>query len=232
MKLCAYCNVRKSNFYSKNMCRKCRNKQVMEWRHKRGDNKSYLGQPKDNLAGKKFGLLTVLRFDRMRKKQGAYWWCECKCGKVKSVFHNHLKSGSTKSCGCARSPQGKDNLTWKGVGDIHATRLSRIKIVAKRKGYKFNLSLDYLWKLYEKQKELCALSGVKLSFGKTKNSTYVASLDRIDSSKGYTKGNVQWVHKEVNRMKSNLSDEKFVDWCRRVVSTNKRFPVFVGVRAE
>lgn len=40
---------------------------------------------------------------------------------------------------------------------------------------------------------------------------------RIDSTGGYTEGNVQWVHRTVNFMKQSLSDAELVQWCRRVV---------------
>ena len=44
-----------------------------------------------------------------------------------------------------------------------------------------------------------------------------ASLDRIDSSKGYTIDNLQWIHKVVNIMKRNMSEAELVEWCKKVV---------------
>jgi hypothetical protein len=49
-----------------------------------------------------------------------------------------------------------------------------------------------------------------------KDNTHTASLDRIDSSKGYFKGNVQWIHKDLNVMKMDLTEEKFIDYCKLV----------------
>ena len=37
-----------------------------------------------------------------------------------------------------------------------------------------------------------------------------ASLDRIDSSKGYLVDNIEWVHKDVNKAKMALSKEDFL----------------------
>lgn len=48
-----------------------------------------------------------------------------------------------------------------------------------------------------------------------------ASLDRIDSSKGYIEGNVQWVHKRINKMKLDDSDTEFIEWCRLIADFNK-----------
>ena len=47
-----------------------------------------------------------------------------------------------------------------------------------------------------------------------------ASLDRIDSSKGYVKDNIQWVHKDVQIMKNKFSEDYFKQICC-LVSTMK-----------
>jgi hypothetical protein len=49
----------------------------------------------------------------------------------------------------------------------------------------------------------------------------VASLDRIDSEKGYIPGNVQWVHPAVNFMKHAMAQDVFIDWCCRVAAYRK-----------
>jgi hypothetical protein len=48
-----------------------------------------------------------------------------------------------------------------------------------------------------------------------------ASLDRIDSSKGYIEGNLQWLHKRINIMKGNMSEKEFLDFCESVTLKNK-----------
>lgn len=49
-----------------------------------------------------------------------------------------------------------------------------------------------------------------------------ASIDRIDNSKGYVEGNVQWVHKEINKMKFTKSDIDFVHFCTLVADHNRK----------
>lgn len=48
-----------------------------------------------------------------------------------------------------------------------------------------------------------------------------ASLDRIDSDKGYIEGNVQWLHKWVNLMKSDFTQDEFLNYCRLIIEHNK-----------
>ena len=93
---------------------------------------------------------------------------------------------------------------------------------AKRRARKLKLDFDldakFLWKLYEKQDRKCALSGVPISFSMVnkRRAQGTISLDRIESDKGYTRNNVQWVHKNVNLMKMYLSQEVFIDFCEKI----------------
>lgn len=44
-----------------------------------------------------------------------------------------------------------------------------------------------------------------------------ASLDRIDPRKDYVKGNVQWVHKDVNRIKQAFNEERLLEVCKAII---------------
>ena len=43
------------------------------------------------------------------------------------------------------------------------------------------------------------------------------SPDRIDSSKGYTKDNIQFVCNRVNAMKNNMNTEELLYFCKKIV---------------
>ncbi|MCY1103769.1 HNH endonuclease [Shouchella clausii] len=61
-----------------------------------------------DLTGKTFGKLEVLHRSPKRSKSGrAVWVCRCECEAITEVESHHLLSGSTISCGCARSDAGK-----------------------------------------------------------------------------------------------------------------------------
>ncbi len=105
---------------------------------------------------------------------------------------------------------------------LSATRFSLIRNSAKSKGLIFEVSIDYLWDLYVAQEGECKLSGVLIPLNRSKSQTILASLDRIDSSKGYIVGNVQWVHTDINFLKSSMDNQVFIDWCVRISNTQTK----------
>lgn len=90
---------------------------------------------------------------------------------------------------------------------------------AKRKqSLGFDIDIGYLLWVYEGQSGLCAVSGVKMTHiaGSGRVLTNI-SIDRIDSTKGYLRGNVQFVCDIVNRMKSDMSQAELLSWCRNIL---------------
>ena len=168
---------------------------------------------RDDLLGQKFNKLLVIEFGHWKKWSGTFWKCKCDCGKETMVNAKNLKSGWTTSCGCARNVCGEARPSYKGYGDISGTFFTALKYNALKRGIGFDLSIEYLWSLFTEQKGRCALSGKDIQFAKDRT----ASLDRIDSSKGYVVGNVQWLSKDVNFMKQSLSQDCFIELCREIV---------------
>lgn len=163
-----------------------------------------------NLLGMKFSNLLVIKKDKS-KNERAYWICECECGEKKSVRASHLIGKKIKSCGCSQFVNH-----WKGYGEISGEKWNSIKKCAASRKLLFNITIEYIWELYLKQKGKCALSGVPIIFSTWWKGEQTASLDRIDSKNGYEIGNVQWIHKAINKMKGKLSDQKFVEWCKTI----------------
>lgn len=132
----------------------------------------------------------------------------------------HLKSGATKSCGCKR----RKNLhpKWNGIGDISGNYIDSIKRGAKSRSLDFTITKEYIWDLFLKQDRKCALSGVDIviNFQVSYGLKHTASLDRIDSTRGYIEGNVQWVHQDINYMKSNYTQKYFIDICKKIAKRN------------
>ena len=83
-----------------------------------------------------------------------------------------------------------------------------------------DISLSFLKELWKKQNGTCTLTGLHMEHSINKGKLFNnVSIDRIDSSKGYIKENVQLVCSVVNRMKSDLSSEEFYNICK-LITTN------------
>jgi len=94
------------------------------------------------------------------------------------------------------------------------SRTMRARTHANRSKFKYDLSLDFLCDLWEKQKGCCAISNLPMT---TKfNSLYSCSIDRIDSTKGYTEDNVQLLCKAINYAKGHSSREEFTEFMARL----------------
>jgi hypothetical protein len=99
----------------------------------------------------------------------------------------------------------------------------QIKRGAFRREIEFNITIDYIGNLFEKQFSKCVYSGLELRFYKNneKARMQTASLDRIDSKKGYIVDNVQWIHKKIQYMKWDMSEEEFLSFIKIIAENRK-----------
>lgn len=142
--------------------------------------------------------------------------CEClMCHKIFDKTTNALRDKkSTFHCAaCSFKLMGTRIKERNGaVGELSAEKISKIKNGARKRNIKFDLSIKYLWNLYIRQNKRCAITGDYLP------SIKKASLDRIDSSKGYVKRNVQWVTTEANIAKQSLSMQELYVLAKKIVT--------------
>jgi hypothetical protein len=180
--------------------------------------------------GEVWGNLTLTGRRRYRKDQGkTVVECVCSCGHIGWHVLTSIRLGKIKSCGCIRKAQwlaevsrtGNTCPAWGGCGEISRHVWNLIRDNALKRGLTFTMTIEEGWGLFLNQNRRCALTGVLLVFAPSVRtySIKTASLDRIDPAKGYSPDNVQWVHKEINLMRRDLSVKAFVDWCRQVVQT-------------
>ena len=159
-------------------------------------------------VGDTFDQLTVTSFEYEGPHRMAL--CDCSCGGKARRRARLLRHIRTNNCGCA--PRG----AWTGVGLLSTTSFNRIKRGAQIRNIPFLLDATYLWDLFLKQSKKCALTGIPIVITHSTRKKDTASLDRIDSTKGYTPENVQWVHKDINKMKHNLTQQRFLELCQKV----------------
>lgn len=192
--------------------------------------RKYNKPPKNDLTGKRFFHLVVEKMDITKKSKDRSWRsiCKCDCGRIADVNTNYLMRNLVKTCGhkdCIYHRQdysnsGKNNVKFTGYEDISGQFWSSYKCGAERRGFEFSINIEYAWKLFLEQKRKCSLTGREIYFGKTNTSEKTASLDRIDSKKGYIEGNVHWIHKDVNKMKMDLDLKKFISLCKEIANKN------------
>lgn len=138
----------------------------------------------------------------------------CSCGTTSELSAATAKSSRSKRCtNCSYKKISQD----RSYGKIHNTYYQQLKKAAIRRNIVFLISIEDLWNQYEKQEGKCAFTGLNLTLTNSNHlRDQTASLDRIDSSKGYTTDNIQWAHKHVNKMKMDLEEKEFFSIIKQV----------------
>ncbi len=182
-----------------------------------------MGTTYKNLAGMRFGkLMAIRRVPNQYKchslpKGKVTWLCHCDCGNDAMLSGQDMQRLKVISCGCMQHLRGIANPRFLGRGELSGATWCQIKAAADKRKLIFNVSIDEAWALFLGQGRKCALSDLALDFG-SDDRRRTASLDRIDSDKGYTVDNVQWVHKDINMAKQSKSDEEFIHLCKAVAN--------------
>lgn len=183
------------------------------------NNGLYLFDMKESfeLTGLKFNRWIVLK--RLEnKRSNRYWLCQCECGRTSRIPTYYLTKGYSKQCVYCSKHQ-KDlysdecpNPFWK-----------RIQWNAKKRNIELKITKTEAYNIFLKQNRKCKLTGVLIRFPKyATDNDWTASLDRIDCKKHYTSDNIQWIHKDVNRMKNVFDEEYFIEICNKVSKFNKK----------
>jgi hypothetical protein len=171
---------------------------------------------KIEMIGKRFGKLVVIEEISKNKNGHIKYLCQCDCGNTCEVFGTHLRENKIVSCKCKNKVNGVSGDMWYKMIN------SGIKTRAKRSKLEVNITKEYINEIFLLQNGKCKLSGVEITLPTTwRDRGYTASLDRIDSDKGYIIGNVQWVHKHINVMKNTFPQEMFIFFCKKVSEQNE-----------
>lgn len=184
--------------------------------------RKYKGQ--DYIGNRYYNTIIIgVEFNSLIVK-GTVLVAQCDCGNILRDYPRKFINGKRKTCGkptCSfkrklnRINGNKSSIaSFTGYEEIYGSRWASWRIGAENRNLEFSITIQYGWEIFIGQNRKCALSGIDLNFGgKWNSSNTTASLDRIDSSKGYIVGNIQWVHKKLNIMKGEMSDEQFTALC-------------------
>lgn len=124
---------------------------------------------------------------------------------------------------CSRSCLGKENLSNIPIEKRCTIPPIRTKDQysgfreftrrVKARNHDYDIDLEYLLQLWNKQSGRCAYTGISMLLpeGKKRGEMLTASLDRIDSSIGYMKGNVQFTLTAINYMKNDMTHQQTIE---------------------
>ena len=175
-------------------------------------------RPKQKIhANDRFGRLTVQDIEIIPNRYGGEYGditCKCDCGKITITISDRLLNGTTKSCGCyARDVTRNRSITHGKSHNIQGILLYKARSRAKLFNLECNIEIEDV-----EIPEHCPVLGIPLFPGKGYRTPNSPSVDRINSTKGYIKGNVKVISTLANRLKqeSSIEDlEKFLDYIRR-----------------
>lgn len=176
-----------------------------------------------NTKGKKIGKRTLQHI----------YTAEClKCNKNSLVRWSDISQNKSTQCVECHNKEylinaqlgiqkiGNTNSNYRGTKNVPAKYFTAIRLGAKSRKIDLEIDIYDLQEQWDKQKGVCAYTGLKLTpnFIKDKRNQFSLqpSLDRIDSSVGYTKDNIQWVCRTVNWAKLSLTHEEFLKLCKLV----------------
>ena len=156
-----------------------------------------MGKPLNNLEGKVFGSLKVLKLGRS-KGNGAWWICQCKCGKQKEIRSSDMVQGKINSCGCEHKERIAKASTTHGM---KSTRTYRLWQAMKNRCNRLNQDYSARGIVYDKRWDY-----FENFFADMGEAPEGMSLDRVNVDGNYEKSNCQWATKEqqANNTRANV----------------------------
>lgn len=158
---------------------------------------------KNNLTGKKFNRLAVLKFSHNSPMNGgAIWECICDCGSTSFVDGSSLSRNLIKSCGCLKKESkgfaGTHKMSKQPIYRRWVSMKARCNCVNSTGYHNYGgkgITYSPEWEEFE-------------HFHKDMGPSFHEDLelDRIDVKGNYCKENCRWVTKQENSYNKNLKE--------------------------
>lgn len=170
---------------------------------------------KQDHTGKRYGRLVAIREVGKTKGRQIVWEFVCDCGNTTQVTASSAKAGQIVSCGClkldrireANTKHGwagtKEYLTWKNINTRCYNPNRKDWYRYGGVGLTFDYSEDFI--------------GFLEDVGEAPDDKTKWSIDRIDPTRGYIKGNMRWAtieqqSKNKRMQTNNTSGKTGVSW--------------------
>lgn len=155
----------------------------------------------DDLAGRQFGRLTVIR----RVPGDSGWLCRCVCGNEVAHAGGELIRGRAKSCGCLKT--GPRN------GPAFRSARNRYRVNARSRDLSWCLTDEDFLRLTSQDCHYCGAAPANVA------GTFVYNgIDRMDNDRGYEPENVVPCCPKCNWAKRDMPYDEFLAWIARLAS--------------
>lgn len=137
-------------------------------------------------------------------KRGEYKCQYCGQTDSKEFYNSHI---TCKQCHIKRQEESKKDNIYRFIYKKAKSGYSQRPYIPE-----FNVTEKDIEDIWNKQNQLDYYTGLNI------NDPLKMSLDRVDSSKGYTKDNICITTVDINVAKSDLSKENFIKLCKQVAN--------------
>lgn len=196
-----------------NICKDCQREQ----RRKRKDSKIIPAINEGTMICPVCGEeLSVDEFAIMGKsKTGRDWLCKS-CRQKHTLINNgkdknYFRKLRIKLCPDYREEQRIIDRKSR-IKNFNRAMFTAAKYRAEQRGIEFNIELEDIV-----IPEKCPILECPFIYGTSENYDYSPSLDRIDNSKGYIKGNIQVISTKANKMKNSATQEELINFCKNIL---------------
>lgn len=150
-----------------------------------------------------------------KSKTGRYWMCDSCYEYHKSLNisgdKNYFRKLRLRLCPEYREEVNAQKKKSR-LNNFESAILQQCRRRARDKGIEFNLELEDIH-----IPEVCPLLEIPLVKGAKGNYQCTPSIDRIDNSKGYVKGNVWIISMKANSMKNCASSDELITFAKNIL---------------
>lgn len=179
---------------------------------------------REDLTGKKFGRLTVIKFIGVKNKRRRFWECICECGNKSDCLGENLKKGDTRSCGCLQRELAALRQKSHGESSIHGkTKEYRTWVDIKTRCYNEKEPSYFYYggrgiKVCDRW--LNSFENFLADIGRAPSRLH--SIERIDVNKDYCPDNCKWatILEQANNKTTTVrfnfrgQSKSIAQWCR------------------
>lgn len=156
-------------------------------------------------CGKEF---TVHTNDQVKVSSKAHYFCTECTHSLTTTEKKQIKRIKVPGYHEKQKKQRKES--W--LRNYKQSMLMKARQRAQKYRFEFNLTLEDII-----IPEICPILEVPLVIGTKGDYEYTPSLDRIDNTKGYIKGNVQVISKKANSMKNSATIDELKTFCKNIL---------------